>query len=75
MFEIARLDIRFDLFKRFAIVPLPKYYIQIEGLSQDGSTISNQATEGEISTMVVVKCLDKVEGLVDNIDAPLYGVL
>ena len=37
--------------------------------------MSNQATEGGTSTMVVVKCSDKVEGSGDNIYSPLCGGL
>ena len=42
--------------------------IQIKCLDPQDAIISNQASEGEIYTMVVVKWSDKVEGLVDNID-------
>ena len=34
--------------------------IQTEDSAPEGSRISNQDLEGEISTMVVVKCSDKV---------------
>ena len=49
--------------------------IQMEYLDPEGAIISNQAPEGETSTMVVVKCTDKVEGFGYNIDSPLCGVL
>ena len=41
----------------------------------DGSIISNQAPEGETSTMVVFKWSDKVEGSGDDIDLPLCDEL
>ena len=47
--------------------------IQTEDLAPEGSRISNQAPEGETSTMLVVKWLDKVEGSGDDIDSPLCG--
>ena len=47
--------------------------IQTEDLAPEGSIISNQAPEGETSTMVVVKCSDKLEGSGDDIDSPLCG--
>ena len=49
--------------------------IHIELLAPEGKIISNQAIEGETSTMVVVKWSDKVEGSGDNIDSPLCGGL
>ena len=49
--------------------------IQTEDLSPEGARISNQAPEGEKSTMLVVKWLDKVEGYGENIDSPLCGGL
>ena len=49
--------------------------IQTEDLDPDGARISNQAPEGEKSTMVVVKWSDKVEGSGDDIDLPLCGGL
>ena len=49
--------------------------IHIEGSAPEGAMISNQYPEGEISTMVVVKCPDKLEGSGDNIDAPLCSRL
>ena len=52
-----------------------KQSIHIEGSAPEGAIIINQDTEGEISTTVVVKWLDKVEGYGDNIDAPLCGGL
>ena len=42
--------------------------IQIEDYSPEGARTSNQALDGEISTMVVVKWSDKVEGSGDDID-------
>ena len=48
---------------------------QIEGLDSEGSTIISQTTQGEISTMVVVKFSEKVEGLGDKIDYPVHGGL
>ena len=45
--------------------------IQTEDLAPEGARISNQAPEGETSTMVVVKWSDKVEGSEDDIDSPL----
>ena len=49
--------------------------IQIEYSAPEWTIISNQAPEGEISAMVVIKWSDNVEGYGDNIDAPLYGGL
>ena len=49
--------------------------IQIEDLAPERSIISNQSPEGETSTMIFVKWLDKVEGSGDNIDSPLCGGL
>ena len=49
--------------------------IHIELLAPEGKIISNQAIEGETSTMVVVKWSDKVEGSGDNIDSLLCSVL
>ena len=49
--------------------------IRTEDLAPEGAIISNQAPEGETSTMVVVKCSDKVEGSGDDIYSLLYGVL
>ena len=46
-------------------------YIRTEDSAPEGARISNQSTEGETSTMVVVKWSDKVEESVDNIDSPL----
>ena len=45
--------------------------IHIEDSAPKGAIISNQAPEVVTSTMVVVKCSDKVGGSGDNIDAPL----
>ena len=39
-----------------------KESIRIEDLAPEGARISNQAPEGETSTMVVVKWSDKIEG-------------
>ena len=49
--------------------------IQTDDSAPEGARISNQATEGETSTMVVVKWSDKVEGSGDDIDSPLCVVL
>ena len=49
--------------------------IHIEGLVSEGAIISNQAPEGEISNMVVVKWSDKVEGSGDKVNATLCGRL
>ena len=57
---------RFLLLGRETIV----YRIQIEGSDIKREIIRNQAPEGEISTMVVVKFSDKAEGSRDNIDDP-----
>ena len=50
-------------------------YVQTEDSAPEGERISNQAPEGETSTMVVVKWSDKVEGSGDDIDSPLCGGL
>ena len=42
--------------------------IWMEDSAQEGAIISNPASEGETSTMVVVKWSDKVEGSGYNID-------
>ena len=47
--------------------------IWMEDSSPEGARMSNQAPEGETSTMVVVKWSDKVEGYGDDIDSPLCG--
>ena len=47
----------------------------MEDSAPEGARISNQAPEVEKSTMVVVKCSDKVEGSGDDIDSPLCGGL
>ena len=52
-----------------------KESIRIENSAPEGERISNQATDGETSTMVVVKWSDKVEGYGDDIDSPLCGGL
>ena len=44
-------------------------------MAPEGARISNQSTEVETSTMVVVKWSDKIEGYGDNIDSPLCGGL
>ena len=44
-------------------------------MAPEGAIISNQAPEGEISSMVVVKLSDKVEESGDKIDVPLCGGL
>ena len=49
--------------------------LQIEYLDSKGQIILKQDPEGEMSTMVVVKCSDKVEGSGDKIGAPLCGGL
>ena len=49
--------------------------LQTEDSDPEGSRISNQAPEGETSTMVVVKLSDKVEGSGDYIYSPLCCVL
>ena len=49
--------------------------IQIEGSALEGAILISQDAQGEISTMVVVKFSDKMEGLVDNIDNTLCGRL
>ena len=45
-----------------------KESIHIERLALEGAIISNQAPEGEISTMVVVKWSDAVEGAIVKLD-------
>ena len=50
-------------------------YIQIEYLAPDEAIISNQAPEVEISTMLVIKWSNKMEGSGDNIYAILCGGL
>ena len=52
-----------------------KEYTQMGDSAPEGARISNQAPEGETSTMVVVKWSDRVEGSGDNIYLPLCGVL
>ena len=42
-------------------------YIRTENSAPEGAIITNQAPERETSTMLVVKCSDKVEGSGDNI--------
>ena len=45
--------------------------IRTEDLAPEGARMSNQAPEGETSTMVVVKWSDKVERPGDDIDSHL----
>ena len=45
--------------------------IHIEDSAPEGAIITNQAPEGETSTMVVIKWSEKVEGPGDNIYSPL----
>ena len=45
----------------------------MEDSTPEGAIISNQASEGETSTMIVVKWSEKVEGSGDDIDSPLCG--
>ena len=47
----------------------------MEDSAPEGARMSNQAPDGETSTMVFVKWSDKVEGSGDNIDSPLCGGL
>ena len=47
--------------------------IHIEVSAPEGAMIINQAPEGDISNMVVVKWSDNVEWSGDNIYAPLCG--
>ena len=47
----------------------------IEDLASEGAIISNQAPEGQISTMEVVKFSDNVEGSGDNIESTLCSGL
>ena len=49
--------------------------IQVEDQAPEGSIITNQATEGETYTMVVIKWREKVEESGDNINSPLCGEL
>ena len=49
--------------------------MRIEDLAPKGAIIRNQYPEGGTSTMLVVKCSDKVEGYGDNIYSPLCGGL
>ena len=48
---------------------------RIEGLDSEGETIINQAPEGEIYTMVVVKWSDAVEGNIVKVYGPMCGGL
>ena len=47
----------------------------MEGLDPEGSIISNQAPDGEISTMVVMKFSDEIKGPRVKVDGPLCGGL
>ena len=47
----------------------------MEDSAPEGAIMSNQAPEGETSTIVVAKWSDKVEGSGDNIYSPLCGGL
>ena len=49
--------------------------IQTKDSAPEGAIISNQAPEGETSTIVVVKWSDNVEGYVDHMYSPLCGGL
>ena len=49
--------------------------IRIEDSAQEGKIMSNQAIEGETSTMGIIKWSEKVEGSGDNINSPLCGGL
>ena len=49
--------------------------IQTKDSAPEGAIISNQAPEGETSTMIVVKWSDKVEGSGDDVYSPLCGGL
>ena len=49
--------------------------IWIEDSAPEGATIINQAPQGVSSTMVVIKCSEKVKGYGDNIYSPLCGGL
>ena len=48
---------------------------QIEDLAPEGAITSNQAPEGEISTMVVIKWSDVIKGLIFKVYGPLCGGL
>ena len=49
--------------------------INIEGSDPEGAIIRNKSQDGEISTMVVINWLEKMDGSGDNIDAPLCSKL
>ena len=49
--------------------------IRMEDWAPEEAIISNQAPDGETSTMVVIKWSEKVEGSGDNINSPLCGGL
>ena len=49
--------------------------IWMEDSAPEGEMISNQAPEGGTSTMVVIKCSDKLEWYGDNIYSPLCSGL
>ena len=50
-------------------------YINMEDSATEGAIIRNQSTQGETSTMLVVKWSFKVEKSRDNIDSPPCGGL
>ena len=50
-------------------------YTRMEDSAPEGAIMSNQAPDGETSTMIFVKWSDNVEGSGDNIDLPLCGRL
>ena len=50
-------------------------YTRIEDSASEGAIITNQALEGETSTMAVIKWSENFEGSEENIDSPLCGGL
>ena len=50
-----------------------KESIKIKDLALERAIISNQAPEGETTTMVIIKWSEKVEGYGENIYSPLCG--
>ena len=52
-----------------------KYYKQIEDSAPKGAIISKQDSEGEISTMVVIKWSDTIKGPRVKVYGPLCGGL
>ena len=50
-------------------------YIRIEDSASEGARISNQASEGEIYTMVVIKWSGAIKGPRVKVDGPLCGGL